>query len=169
MLLHYFSLALDLKERWFEKARKGSLEQMKLIYKIMKEKGVEENIKKWRNSNDRTILMEASLCGNLNVLKWLIQELQFDVNKQNSYGWSALHFAAIYNRIECARFLRDIGSHYLRSYVRPSGKTPLDYAKEYGNIEMQKLLENGQKEMTKLEMKIDLGLQVKRRKISCKS
>ena len=156
MLQHYFSVVLDLKERWFEKARKGKLEQMKFIYKIMKEKGVEEDIKKWRNSNDRTILMEASLSGNLNVLKWLIQELQFDVNKQNNYGWSALHFAAIYNRIQCARFLLDIGSQHLRSYVSPSGKTPLDYAKEYGNIEMQRLLECGHKAMTNSKKKIKL-------------
>ena len=47
----------------------------------MKQKGVEEDIKKWRNSYDYTILMEASMSGHVNVLKWLIQELQFDVNE----------------------------------------------------------------------------------------
>ena len=163
MFQHYFSVALHLKERWFKKARKGRLKQMKFIYKIMKENGVEEDIKKWRNSGDRTILMEASLSGNINILKWLIQELHFDVNKQNNYGWSALHFAAIYNRIECAQFLVDIGSLHLRSYLRPSGKTPLDYAKEYGNIEMQKLLECGHKEMINSETKINFETKQRKR------
>ena len=143
MQQRYFSVALELKEKWFENAAKGKLEQMKFMYKIIKEKGVEEDIKKWRNSYDYTILMEASMSGHVNVLKWLIQELQFDVNEYISGGWSALHFAAIHNRMESARLLLNLGAQHFRTYIRgkPLGKTPLDYAKEYGNKEMQKLLE----------------------------
>ena len=92
---------------------------MKYICNIIKEKGFEEDIKHWRGFQDRTILMEATLYVRPNVLRWLLQEFQFDVNEQDSRGDTALHYAASYfqieGRIECARLLLDQGSLLLKN------------------------------------------------------
>ena len=130
-----FQTALDLKKEWFEAAKGGNLENMEHIYKIIKEKGNEEDIKEWRGPYYSTILMEATRLGRQNILKWLVQEFQFDVNEQSSNGSTALHIAAYYNQLECARLLLDLGSQHLKDQL---GITPLDVAKEE---EMQKLLE----------------------------
>ena len=129
---HYFAIALDLKKEWFYNARKGNLENMKYIYKIMKEKGIEEDMKEWRSNidftmSDETILMTATRFGSQNVLKWLLQELKFDVNEQNCDGDTALHYAANYYQVECARLLLDLGSQHLK--IRPDNN-PLDWANE---------------------------------------
>ena len=131
----------------------------------MKEKGIEKDIKEfkskfgnedvifysglkwsrlsefnpwWRHSN-RTILMEASEFGRLDVLKWVLHKLQFDVNEQNSNGDTALHWAAHHNQMECARLLLDVGSQQLKNQW---DNTPFDDAKSRGHREMQNLLES---------------------------
>ena len=128
-----------MEEKWFENAREGYLDNMKNIYKIMKEKGNEEDIKDWRGYADRTILQEATISGRQNVLRWLLHELKFDVNDQDRYGNTALHYAAYNNQMECARLLLDAGSKHLKDR---SGITPLDDAKRYGYKEMQRLIES---------------------------
>ena len=160
-----FLIALDLKIEWFLNAKEGNLDNMKNIYKIMKEKGIEKDVKEfkskfgnedvifysglkwsrlsefnpwWRHSN-RTILMEASEFGRLDVLKWVLHKLQFDVNEQNSNGDTALHWAAHHNQMECARLLLEQGSQNLRNRW---GSTPLDYAKKKWHKDLQKLLES---------------------------
>ena len=77
----------------------------------MKEKGIEKDIKLWRDSDNYTILMVASWNGRLNILKWLLQEVKCDVNEQNSYFQTALHCAARNNQMECARLLLKQGSN----------------------------------------------------------
>ena len=115
---------------------------------------------------DRTILQEATISGRQNVLRWLLHELKFDVNEQDSYGWTALHVAACdnqrwllhgcigvneqesdgwtalhvaacSNQMECARLLLDAGSQHLKNQ---SGRTPLDFAKTHRQKEMQRLI-----------------------------
>ena len=125
-----------MKKEWFENAKGGNLENMRCIYKIIKENGNEEYIKKWRGPYHRTILMEATRLGRQNIIKWLLQEFQFDVNEQSSNGSTALHIAAYHNQMECARLLLDLGSQQLKDLF---GNIPLDVAKEK---EMQKLLES---------------------------
>ena len=132
-------IALGLKNEWFSSASIGNLEKMKNVYQILKEKGIEEDIKQWRDCNDYTILMEATCWGRENVLSWLLHELKFDVNEQNSDGGTALNKAAYYNRMECARLLLDAGSQHLKSQWVSS---PLDYAKAHRHKEMQRLIES---------------------------
>ena len=105
----------------------------------MKEKGNEEDIKQWRTNSDYTILLEATLIGSSNILRWLLHELKFDVNEQNRIGITALHFTAIFNQMERARLLLNAGSQLLKD---KSGNTPLDYAKRCGYKEMQRLIES---------------------------
>ena len=140
MTQNYFSVASDLKEEWFKNAREGNLDNMKNIYKIMKEKGKEEYIKEWRYLDVSTILLEASYSGKEDILRWLLHELKFDVNEQNRYGYTALHFAAYYNQMKCARLLLDVGSQHLKDHVH--GQTPLHYAKRNGYKKIQRLIES---------------------------
>ena len=70
---------------------------MKCIYKILIENGNEEDIKEWRGPYHRTILMETTRLGRQNIIKWLLQEFQFDVNAQSINGSTALHIAAYHN------------------------------------------------------------------------
>ena len=132
-------IASDLKEEWFKNAREGNLDNMKYIYKIMKEKGIEEDIKEWRDAYDETILREATRWGRLKILKWLLHECISDVNEQNRIGSTALHNAIVNNKIECARLLLDLGSQNLKTRL---GYTPLDLAKKVGTKEMQGLLKS---------------------------
>ena len=105
----------------------------------MKLRGMEEDIKDWRGSFGDKILMEATLYGKKDIVRWLLHELKLDVNEQNIFGYTALHIAAIHNRMECARVLLDAGSQNLKDSL---GNTPLDWAKRRGHTEMQRLIES---------------------------
>ena len=80
----------------------------------MKEKESEEDIKKWMYFGV-TILMWAAMNGRPNVLKWLICELNFEINEQNIYGGTALHLATSNNQMECAKLLLELGSQHLKN------------------------------------------------------
>ena len=83
--------------------------------------------------------MEAARLRRANVLRWLIHEFKFDVNEQDRCGFTALHFAAYVNQMECARLLLDVGSQNLKDKW---GRTPLDYAKILLHKEMKNLIES---------------------------
>ena len=104
----------------------------------MKERKNEEDMKAWKYFG-ATILMWATMNGRPNVLKWLIYELNFDVNEQNIHGGSALHLAISNNQMECAKLLLPLGSLRLKNQW---GNTPLDCAIAAKNKEMKKLLES---------------------------
>ena len=148
------------KEKWFKNALKGNIDNMRHIYNIMEENGYEKDIKNWRDNGDCTTLMEATMnerqnvlftkgCGvrtvlmtatmydRRNTITWLLHKHKVDVNEQNRFGNTALHIAAMLNRMGCARLLLDLGSRLLENKY---GYTPLDYAKNIGNREMQKIL-----------------------------
>ena len=79
----------------------GKLENMKYIYKIMKEKRIETDIKEWRyDIENSTILMVAVKSLRPNVLRWLLHDFQFDVNEKDFLGRTALHEAAFNCRLE---------------------------------------------------------------------
>jgi len=48
----------DLKKEWFDNAQKGNLENMKYIEKIMKDKGMEEDMKEWRSERMNDMMDE---------------------------------------------------------------------------------------------------------------
>ena len=112
---------------------------MRRIYQITKEKGIEDDINRWRDSGDDTIIMCATTSGRPNVIKLLIEELQFDVNEKNCAGYTALHVAAFHSNIDCARVLVDLGSQHLEDLW---DNTPLDYARRNGLEEISKLLKS---------------------------
>ena len=136
---HYIFIALDLNNKWFDNAGKGELEAMKKIYETMKERGIEEAIKGWRRHGNSTILTWATSLGRSNILEWVIKELEIDVNEQNSSGWTALHVAAYYNQLSCARVLLRCNPQLLKSR---QGNTPLDDAKIQGHKEIEHLIKS---------------------------
>ena len=123
--------------KWYENARTGNLEGMKAIYKIMKNKEKEEDIKKWRDPFGVTELMKTTFWENVEIVEWLLDEVKVDVNERDGEGWSALHYAARFYNISCARVLL---KHHAANLKNNSGLTPLDWAKRTGHEELENLI-----------------------------
>ncbi|WDM85595.1 ankyrin repeat domain-containing protein [Ehrlichia sp. JZT12] len=88
------------------------------------------------NDNIIFLLMQSD---SLRLLKLLFHQYDLDVEKTNSYGYSVLHFAALYNAKRCARFL--LKNHpTIRQKPAKSGLTPLHVAAGSDSFEVLKLL-----------------------------
>ena len=74
---------------------------------------------------------QAAAEGHLDVLKYFIEELHFDVNKKDDAGWTLLHWGAKFNQPEVVKYLVSVGADV--SIKNNDGKTPLDLAKSEGN------------------------------------
>ncbi|AHC39050.1 ankyrin repeat domain-containing protein [Ehrlichia muris] len=74
----------------------------------------------------------------VNLLKILFDKYKLNVNAVNSYGYTALHFAAVYNAKKCAKFLLSKSSVVLNS--AKSGLTPLHLAAGSDSFSVLKLL-----------------------------
>ena len=112
---------------------------MKAIYEMMKNKGHEEDIKKWRDPWDWTVLMEATYSGSVEVVEWLLGEVKVDPNEQIPNGECALHFATKKNQVSCAHALL---RHQAALLSYEDLVTPLDVAKLHGYEEMENLLKS---------------------------
>lgn len=87
-----------------------------------------------RNGQDETPLMLASLRGDIELAKALI-ERSADVNKP---GWAPLHYAATNGHVEIMRLLLE--RHAYIDAESPNGTTPLMMAAHYGTPGAVKLL-----------------------------
>ena len=74
----------------------------------------------------------------VSLLEALFERYEINVNSVNSYGYSALHFAAAYNSKKCARFLLNKSNIVLSS--AKSGLTPLHLAAGTQSLSVLKLL-----------------------------
>ncbi|AHX04209.1 ankyrin repeat domain-containing protein [Ehrlichia japonica] len=72
------------------------------------------------------------------LLKILFEKYKLDANSVNSYGYTALHFAAAYNAKKCVRFLLSKSNVVLSS--AKSGLTPLHLAAGSNSFSVLKLL-----------------------------
>lgn len=52
-----------------------------------------------------TPLMYAAMAGRLENIKFLLENYQYNINQKNRAGFSALHYAVIYNHIEIVKEL----------------------------------------------------------------
>lgn len=86
------------------------------------------------NLNDETALMLASINGNVEIIKLLIQK-GAEVNKP---GWTPLHYAATKGDLGTLKLLIS-QSAYLDA-ESPNGTTPLMMAAKYGTYEAVRLL-----------------------------
>ena len=87
-----------------------------------------------RNGQDETPLMVASLKGEIELVKALIEK-SADINKP---GWTPLHYAATNGHVEVMRLL--LAGHAYIDADSPNGTTPLMMAAHYGTPSAVKLL-----------------------------
>lgn len=92
-------------------------------------------------------LHAASLYGDLELVKYLIETMQMDVNYQWDdtlrAGTTALHMTAVGNHVDVASYLLERGADVHvrdKGATTGSGLTPMHYAAAYGNLEMAMLL-----------------------------
>ena len=146
-------------------AIKGHLEVAKLLI----EKGAKYD-EKYQTNNGVTYLMAFSGCGLIDYCKELISK-GADVNAENRYGWTPLHYALVYRHSDLAQLLIEKGAKYDEKYKTKGGFTYLmafsscgliDYCKEliskgadvnasyYGKTPLHYASENGHLELAKL-------------------
>ncbi len=87
-----------------------------------------------RNQADESPLMLASLAGDLEMCRLLIQK-NADVNKP---GWAPLHYAATHGHLSVMRLLLEENAYI--DAASPNGTTPLMMAAHYGTPSAVKLL-----------------------------
>ena len=89
-------------------------------------------------------LHAAALYGDLELVKYLVETMQMDVNYADtgylSSGNTALHLAAVGNHVDVASYLlargTDVHGRDRSSVLEGVGLTAMHYAAAYGNLEM---------------------------------
>ena len=78
---------------------------MREIYEELRRKGLQQELKNWKDSSGKTALMRATVGGHHDICQWLLKQDLVDVNSKNFEGWNALHFAANFYRTEIISLL----------------------------------------------------------------
>jgi ankyrin repeat protein/Flp pilus assembly protein TadD len=135
----------DPKRAWFAAAKTGALLDMREAY-----------------AADSTLLYERSggightaahwvaARNHIDVLRWLVDDLKYDVDFRNHCEATALHAAAGNGQLECVKFLLDAGADvHVRDEI---GETPCDVATRMRcDGEIIKLLNGGDASATHVE------------------
>ena len=89
-----------------------------------------------------TPLHDAAWFGALNVMSLLIASDEDLVNATNNDGDTPMHYAAWSNQVKAAKLLTERGASVTLQATGGEwdGWTPMDYANERGNVEMQSFL-----------------------------
>ena len=82
----------------------------------------------------------AARLGHQDILAWTLEHHhhQFDINMQDSQGWSILHTAAIYGRSSCCSVILQFRPNIELKHHR--GQTALDLACESGDVKTVRIL-----------------------------
>lgn len=119
------------KRDMFEAIEKNNLNELKRIIK----NGADLNV---RNEQRDTLLLCAARYGFIDIIDYLIKECHFDVNSTDNNGWTALHLAAMYGRLEACKYLVENGADINKQ--RKDGWTPLHTACNNGRVDVIKYL-----------------------------
>lgn len=98
---------------------------------MLKEEGCDVNAARDDDESNFTSLMCAARNGNLETVEALLEMPDIDVNKLNSYGANAMHYAAMYAHKEVCQALRR--GKVDRKVKNHAGKIPKDLAMDEHN------------------------------------
>ncbi|KAG8188361.1 hypothetical protein JTE90_019268 [Oedothorax gibbosus] len=76
----------------------------------------------------KNVLHISAETGNLESIKYLIENSLIDINSQTTQGLTPLHFAYKENKVECVKLLLDLGSD--TSISDRQNRTALEYSKK---------------------------------------
>jgi len=115
------SISNDPKRAWFAAAKAGALLEMRDAY------AVDSTLPYERSSGiGHTAAHWAAARNHIDVLRWLVNDLKFDVDFRNHCQATALHAAAGNGQLKCVKFLLDAGADAdARDEI---GETPADVA-----------------------------------------
>ena len=128
--LFLFSLNAFSQSDVFDVARKGTVEEMKLLVKK------DANIVNSKNDSRFTPLILACYKGNIDVAKFLIENSK-TINESSDMG-TPLMACAVKGNIEISEFLLKNGAN--PNLTDPKGTTALIYAVQFENIDLVNLL-----------------------------
>ena len=136
---HLFDLHLIDDEGWTSlhySARYGSYKSIKFLVGM----GTDINLK---TNDGMNCLHIAADQGHLNLCKTLIKKHNFDLEKPDDYGWTALHYSANNGSYELVKFFGDMGTDInLKTDV---GQNCLHIAAERGHLNLCKIFVNKHK------------------------
>ena len=107
--------------------------------KYLLEKGADINAK---NDSNSTALIEASSIGNLEIVQYILAEVEkekkFDIDDKDNNGFSALMYALNKGRTDIAKCLIEKGADI--NTKDNNGWTALMYASKFGMVDVVKFL-----------------------------
>ena len=95
-----------------------------------------------RTTKQMTPFHFAAKTGQLNILKYMSQNDEIDVNAQSIIGWTALHFAVYSRNIDCIKFLCSLKDQINIEIKDRFGQTPYDLAVEINDKEIEDVFLN---------------------------
>ncbi|XP_021835582.2 uncharacterized protein [Spinacia oleracea] len=118
----------------------GNLRYLKILRKKLDDgTGIGKDLEEiCDDSFGRNALHAAASRGKLDVCKYLVEELQFDVNKQDANGDTPLHISTLEEDYETSAYLLDHGAD--SNIAMDKGFTPLHYAAQKGRANLLRLL-----------------------------
>ena len=84
-------------DNYFDLCKSGNLEKLRSVLNVENKDQVDEN--------EMTVLMWACDRGSLEIVKFLVDELKADLNKQDSDGQTCLHYAVSCEHLELVKYL----------------------------------------------------------------
>ncbi|KAL9225495.1 hypothetical protein vseg_001412 [Gypsophila vaccaria] len=136
------SVALAVRKKvqnFLNAALTGDIDMLKKLAKQLDDgKGISKTVAEIKDANDRTALHFAAREGEMEVCKYLLEDLKLDVNVKDAEGETPLVHAARQGHTDTVSYLLDHGAD--PSIASDLGATALHHAAGIGNLEMVKLL-----------------------------
>lgn len=98
-----------LEREWLDGARYGDLESLIQIHKEHKDNNIEIFVN-YKTSTGTTALHMACANGHMNIVKFLLYDVNNSVNVKNDEGNTPLHWASINGHLEIVEFLLQNGA-----------------------------------------------------------
>ncbi len=119
---------------WHEAVRSGDVDRVRILL----DAGADVNT---LDEHGQTALMNAVYWGNLDIARLLIEN-GAELNHTAKYHLTALFLAVIANRPQLLQLLVDAGAERnIRGSKGQFNLTPLEYARQHGNAEIIRILE----------------------------